>query len=199
MRISYYEKDGRIGIKYYSPLFAANDDAEDFYPFNAELMREFNAGLIPIKIQQAGKQAVALYAKKLCTKDWKIRTRAIRAKLCARKKCIDSMNIPIRITHSSGVLLEGRIIKNPDGYGILVTLEVPFKSKEGFIYNYPNCFASSIGGMHIYKKDGTLTDVALKDSRNAIVKLYKEGLARQKHGDVLDIVESLNSAVESGD
>jgi len=199
MRISYYEKDGRIGVKYYSPLFSADDDVEDYYPFNTELMHEFNAGLIPIKIQQAGKQSIAEYASKACQKDWQKRTQVVLAKLRSRKDCIENMNIPVTITHSSGVILEGRIIKNPKGYGILVTLEGPFKSEKGCVFNYPTCFAASVGGMHVYKKDGTLTDVALKDSRDAIVKLYKEGISRQKHGDVLDVVESLNSAVSHED
>jgi hypothetical protein len=192
-KISYYEKNGRIGIKYWSDFYL-EDKKEDYYPFDPELMDEFDVGLVPSKIQQAGKQSIAEYARKACQIDWQKRTQVVLAKLRSRKECINDMNIPITISHSSGVLLEGRIIKNPKGYGILVTLEGPFKSEKGCVFNYPTCFAASVGGMHVYKKDGTLTDVALKDSRDAIVKLYKEGLARQKHGDVLDIIESLNSA-----
>ncbi|MDF1496822.1 MAG: hypothetical protein P1P90_02050 [Patescibacteria group bacterium] len=195
--INYYEKDGRIGVKYLSNFYL--NDIEDYRPFNAELMDEFNVGLIPSDVQKMGKTAITEYAVQACQKDWQKRRRAVLKKIRSREKRIDTMNIPLTVTHSSGITLIGLIVKNPDGYGIRVTLEAPFKSEEAYIFNYPNCFAACVGGLHVYKIDGTLSDVVLKDSRKAVAKLYDEELTRQKHGDVLDIVESLNSAIDVDD
>ena len=103
---------------------------------------------------------------------------------------IANVNREISVRHQ-GETLTGRITTDGPG-SVRVTLEAPVCSDRGIVFDYPNCFAESVSGRHVFDHDGNLTDVLLRDAEGALVRLYKEHVARANFGKTVNLVETLN-------
>ncbi len=200
MRIEYYQKEGRIGIRYsLVSMVLSNELSMDLLHeieklFALEPEQELrDIGFVPEEIQAQGKQTILAFGRDLCVKDFSdLRNRAKR-KVQKSSNRVAMVDLEIQIVHSTGVALMGRVRKHPDK-GILVTLEIPFKLQEGEQIHYPTSFAEAMSGERIFNEDGSLSNGAKKHSRQAIIKLYEDEILRQRYGGVLKLMEELNEA-----
>jgi len=195
MEISYYQKDGRVGVFYNLDI----EEIDEFLKsgargeaFNICDLTEIDMGLAPNDVQRKGKASIKEYALKVC------RTRhekkiADAYKIVEQKRLRQStVDRPIEIEHESGITLHGRMLSNDKGYGVRVFLEKPYKSRTNVLFNYPTCRGESVCGYHVFDDFGNLTQRVIGDSRNALIDLYDAIVARRRHGKEIDLVSELN-------
>ena len=138
MHIRYYQKNGRVGVKYR----LSSDEMDEVmnknlikpFPAHDPFLGEIDIGLVPVEIQEAGKEQVREYARQRCSEQHQINmesaTKALRDAGNRRR----NVNRVIRL-HHDGVPLKGRITNHQAG-GVFVTLEEPFASeKELYTHN----------------------------------------------------------------
>jgi len=190
MNIRFYQKDGRIGAKYTSYL----EDLGDLGRFASGLLdlHQGDIGFVPVEVQEQGEAAVRLYAHKACKKHHQEQIRGAKVLRTAAYERMNSVDRIIQVSHE-GVLLKGRMINHKASGGVIVTLEAPFASEDGCVFDYPTCFAQSVRGLRVFDlHTGELTHFVLRDAEDALVQLYRSGVAKQKHPEAVNVVAALN-------
>jgi len=191
MNIRFYQKDGRIGAKY--TLTSEELDKCPIRPDPAfcPFFDEIDIGLLPSKIQKTGKQRIREYVERACRRRHQNNLKRVRREMREADEREQNVNRVIEVDHD-GLMLQGRIKSRGSAYGVIVMLEKPFASKKGYVFDYPNCFAESVGGKHVFDEEGRLTNVLLGDAEDAVIRLYKAGKAKRKHPKAVNLVKALN-------
>lgn len=203
MHIEYYERDGRIGVKYaVDPGGPEWDQLRKGFHGETELERiksmdlKPDLGLIPAKIQAQGQEVIARHAHEICRQHLEERIEKAEAFDRERIARMGRTNLPMRvISPNDGVMLHGRIVSAELYYKIVVVLEQPFSCRTT-PYANPTCWAASMVGHRTYDLDtGELTPWAIEDAKQKLVQIYEYEKRRRKHGDVLQVVEELNDSI----
>lgn len=192
MDIRFYQKNGRIGAKYELTIEEINKCPRRSFPAFDPFYKEIDIGLLPLKVQEAGKERIREYAEKACRRRHQSNLRRVRKEMREASERKENVDRVIEVEYGN-VQLQGRIKNLRSKYGVIVTLEKPFASKKGYVFDYPACFAEAVGGKkRVFDVEGRLTNVLLADAENAIVRLYKAGMAKQKHPKAVGLVNALN-------
>lgn len=194
MHIHYYQQDGRVGVKYDIDDKEMDEvmDQDLVRPFPAEdpWYEEIDLGFVPRKVQAQGEEMVQAYAEKICRRRHGrnlAQAKKIRDGICDRRR---NVNRIILASHD-GIALKGRMVNYENG-GVIVWLEEPLKTEKGCVFDYPHSYAASMAGMHVFNNDGELTSVVLEDAGKALIRLYKEEVARREYGEAVCLVGKLN-------
>lgn len=192
MRIKYFEKDGRIGIRYtpsHEKTLELLEDDCDIECFDRDV------GLVPVDIQRQGQESIQKYATQVCGRDLKKMESASRRKAREWLKKTHNVDFPLLVCHKDSTVLRGRIVNAPSDIKIVVKLEEPYQLCTNS-YIDPTCFASSMAGRRTFEKDGSLTEWAIQDAEETLVALYEKEKCRRKSGSVVDLVDKLNKGDE---
>jgi hypothetical protein len=194
MRIRYYQKDGKIratySISHEQWELVRKEGLIRPFPAEDPFMEEIDIGFIPEKVITKGKEEIYAYAFQASQERHELHLVQQRK---VRDECRHRMENVNRVisTHHQGKILKGRIVKNTrsEHGGLFVTLEEPFVSKQGGVIR-------GCRGFRIFDHEGNLTSDALSASKGMLVSLYNEEMNRQKHGEVVKLVEALNGLEE---
>ncbi|MFA6161175.1 MAG: hypothetical protein WC766_03270 [Patescibacteria group bacterium] len=195
MDIRYYQKNGRIGVVYSISWEEMEEVMREHLikpmPAKNPWYDDADMGLVPLEVQEKGEGQIREYARRICHERHAqnlAEARKDRDEVSGRMR---NVNRTIHARHD-GFILKGRIVNHKSG-GVVVNLEEPFVPEKGYIFKYPTCFAESVTGRHVFDHaTGELTPVVLQDAHDALIRLYKEEMAKREHKQTVNLVEALN-------